>query len=136
MVQPAEGAYRRCARVEDMSRLSLNQWTVRNWGVRAAVDGCARHGIEAFTDRNPLAWPSFATFDDVTGFPPTVISVNECDPLRDEGINFYRLLLDSGVPARCRESLGTCHGTEVLPVVCPDISHATASDIATFASSL
>jgi sugar phosphate isomerase/epimerase len=33
--------------VEDMSRLSLNQWTVRNWGVRAAVDGCARHGIEA-----------------------------------------------------------------------------------------
>ena len=22
-----------------------------------------------------------------------MISVNECDPLRDEGINFYRLLL-------------------------------------------
>ena len=48
------------------------------------------YGIEAFDERNPLAWPSFATVDDVTGFPPTVINVNECDPLRDEGINFYR----------------------------------------------
>ena len=28
-------------------RLSLNQWTVRGWGVREAVDGCARHGIGA-----------------------------------------------------------------------------------------
>ena len=25
-----------------------------------------------------------------------MISVNECDPLRDEGINFYRLLLRAG----------------------------------------
>ena len=29
---------------------------------------------------------------DVAGLPRCVISVNECDPLRDEGINFYRLL--------------------------------------------
>ena len=55
------------------------------------------YGIEAFNERNPLAWPSFASVDDVTGFPPTVINVNECDPLRDEGINFYRLLLSAGV---------------------------------------
>ena len=31
----------------DMSRLALNQWTVRTWGLRDAVEGCARHGIEA-----------------------------------------------------------------------------------------
>jgi sugar phosphate isomerase/epimerase len=30
-----------------MSRLALNQWTVRTWGVRDTVEGCARHGIEA-----------------------------------------------------------------------------------------
>jgi sugar phosphate isomerase/epimerase len=29
------------------SRLALNQWTVRTWGVREAVEGCARHGIGA-----------------------------------------------------------------------------------------
>ena len=39
------------------------------------------YGIEAFNARNPLAWPSFATREDVEGLPPTVISVNECDPL-------------------------------------------------------
>ena len=71
------------------------------------------YGIEAFAEQNPLAWPSFAGVDDVSGFPRTVISVNECDPLRDEGINFYRSLLQAGVPARCRQAMGTMHGTEI-----------------------
>jgi sugar phosphate isomerase/epimerase len=30
-----------------MGRLSLNQWTTRNWTVPEAVAGCARHGIGA-----------------------------------------------------------------------------------------
>jgi acetyl esterase/lipase len=75
-----------------------------------------------------------ATTYDVRGLPPVVISVNECDPLRDEGIGFYRLLLESGVSARCRQVMGTVHGTEILPVICPDISRDTASDIANFAT--
>jgi acetyl esterase/lipase len=91
------------------------------------------YGIEAFEQRNPLAWPSFATAEDVSGFPPTVINVNECDPLRDEGINFYRLLLSAGVPARCRQMMGTMHGTEIFSIACPDISRDTARDIAGFA---
>jgi acetyl esterase/lipase len=68
----------------------------------------------------------------VAGLPPTVISVNECDPLRDEGIEFYRLLLRAGVPATCRQVMGTIHGAEILPAMCPDISRATASAIAEF----
>ena len=94
--------------------------------------GAVGYGIEAFTDRNPLAWPSFATVEDVQGLPPTVISVNECDPLRDEGINFYRLLLAAGVPARARQVMGTMHGTEIFTIVCPEISRDTARDIAAF----
>lgn len=90
------------------------------------------YGIDAFDAHDPLAWPSFATTDEVAGLPPVVISVNECDPLRDEGIEFYRRLLSSGVPTRCRQVMGTCHGIEILPVVCPDIARATAGDIATF----
>jgi acetyl esterase len=97
--------------------------------------GAVGYGIEAFTARNPLAWPSFATAEDVAGFPPTIISVNECDPLRDEGINFYRLLLRAGVPARCRQVMGTMHGTEVFTIVCPEISRDTARDLAAFCSS-
>jgi acetyl esterase len=97
--------------------------------------GAMGYGIEAFNERNPLAWPSFAGVDDVTGFPPTVINVNECDPLRDEGINFYRLLLEADVPARCRQMMGTMHGTEIFSIACPDITADTARDIAGFARS-
>jgi acetyl esterase len=95
--------------------------------------GAIGYGIEAYNERNPLAWPSFATVDDVRGFPPTVISVNECDPLRDEGINFYRLLLRAGVSARCRQVMGTMHGTEIFTIACPEISRDTARDLAAFA---
>jgi acetyl esterase len=94
--------------------------------------GAMGYGIEAFNRRDPLAWPSFAGVDDVSGFPPTVISVNECDPLRDEGINFYRLLLSANVPARCRQVMGTMHGTEIFVIACPDISRDTARDLAAF----
>jgi acetyl esterase len=90
------------------------------------------YGIEALQQQNPLAWPSFATAQDVEGLPPTVISVNECDPLRDEGIGFYRLLLHSGVSVRCRQVMGTIHATEIFAICCPDISRDTASDIANF----
>ncbi|HEY5105805.1 MAG TPA: alpha/beta hydrolase fold domain-containing protein [Caulobacteraceae bacterium] len=95
--------------------------------------GAMAYGIDAFEARNPLAWPGFATADDVRGLPLTVISVNECDPLRDEGINFYRLLIASGVAARCRQVMGTVHGTEIFAICCPDISRDTASDLANFA---
>jgi acetyl esterase/lipase len=68
----------------------------------------------------------------VRGLVPTVISVNECDPLCDEGINFYRLLMRAGVSASCRQVMGTIHAIEVFPIACPDISRETASSIAHF----
>jgi acetyl esterase len=94
--------------------------------------GAMGYGIEAFRAGDPLAWPSFATEADVRGLVPTVISVNECDPLRDEGIEFYRLLLRAGVPARCRQVMGTVHGSDILTSVCPEISRDTAATIARF----
>ena len=90
------------------------------------------YGIEALQQRNILAWPAFATEEDVQGFPPTVISVNECDPLRDEGIEFYRTLLRAGVPARCRQVMGTIHAAEIFQMACPDISRETAASLALF----
>ena len=94
--------------------------------------GAIAYGIDEFEARNPLAWPAFASVEDVAGLVPTVISVNECDPLRDEGIAFYRLLLRAGVPARCRQVMGTIHGTEIFALACPDISRETAASIAQF----
>jgi len=95
-------------------------------------NGAMAYGIEELEKRNPLAWPGFATGADVKGFPPTMISVNECDPLRDEGIEFYRLLLTEGVQANCRQVMGTAHGTEIFPIACPEISRETARSIVAF----
>ena len=94
--------------------------------------GAMAYGIEHYENGNPLAWPSFATEEDLRGLVPTVISVNECDPLRDEGIEFYRNLLKAGVPARCRQVMGTTHGIEIFASACPDISRETAASIAMF----
>ena len=80
-----------------------------------------------------MAWPSFATDADVHGLAPTFISVNEADPLRDEGIEFYRLLLRAGVSAQCRVVMGTSHGMDVFAAVLPDVAAQTAASIAVFA---
>ncbi|WP_417593253.1 alpha/beta hydrolase fold domain-containing protein [Parasphingorhabdus sp.] len=91
------------------------------------------YGIEAFRDCNPLAWPRFATGEDVENFPKTMIRVHECDPLRDEGIAFYRLLAANGVQATCQQIMGTVHAIEVFPACCPDLSRDAARSIAGFA---
>ena len=133
------GLYALCPYIAGKWPLPENPSSTENNGIFLDLhnnNGAMGSGIEAFNERNPLAWPSFATEDDVRGFPPTVISVNECDPLRDEGINFFRLLLRAGVAARGRTVLGTTHGIEVMPIACPDITEAAASDIIAFLTSL
>jgi acetyl esterase/lipase len=94
--------------------------------------GAMAYGIQELERKNPLAWPGFASEQDVRGLVPTIVSVNECDPLRDEGIEFYRLLLRAGVPAQCRQVMGTVHGTEIFAMVCPEVSRETAASIARF----
>jgi acetyl esterase len=130
-----KGMYALCPYIAGEWPLAKNPSSIENNGILLDLHNnrpMMGYGIEQFREGNPLAWPGFATVADVTGFPPTVISVNECDPLRDEGINFYRLLLSAGVRARCRQVMGTVHGTEILIAVCPDISWDTANDLVNF----
>ncbi|MEO8443871.1 MAG: hypothetical protein ABI567_02565 [Gammaproteobacteria bacterium] len=68
--------------------------------------------LDLHNNRGTMAY-GFAAFD-------------QRDPLRDEGVDFYRLLIPNGQPARCRQVMGTIHGTEVSPMCCPDISRDTA----------
>jgi acetyl esterase len=130
-----KGLYAMCPYLAGQWPASDSPSSVENNGIFLDLHnnhGAIGYGIEAFNARDPLAWPGFAGEPDVQGLPNVVISVNECDPLRDEGVNFYRLLLRAGVPARCRQMMGTIHATEVFPALCPDISRDTARDMAAF----
>ncbi len=86
---------------------------------------------------NPLCWPYFATEDLVRGLPPHVIAVNELDPLRDEGIAYYRLLQRAGVSVVGKINLGITHGADMaLRQAIPDVYRASIRDIHAFAQSI
>jgi acetyl esterase/lipase len=86
---------------------------------------------------DPLAWPYHATVDDVSGLPPHVISVNELDPLRDEGLAYHRKLVAAGVSSVGRVVAGTCHAGDVIFAgALPDVYAASRRDLVGFARSL
>jgi acetyl esterase len=86
---------------------------------------------------NPLAWPYHAGVEDLQGLPPHVISVNELDPLRDEGLVFFRNLLAAGTSATARLIPGTHHAGDMsFPDIAPEHFHETQRSIVHFAQSL
>ncbi len=95
--------------------------------------GAIAYGHRGARATTPLPGPASRPRTTSAASSRSMISVNECDPLRDEGIDFYRLLLRAGVRARCRQVMGAVHGAETYPVLCPDISRDTAVSIADFA---
>jgi acetyl esterase/lipase len=132
-IDRVKGLYALCPYVAGIWPDERYPSSTENNGILIGVSsdwGRLSYGPDAWDRRDPLAWPGFATEDDVKGLPPTVISVNECDPLRDEGVAFYRLLNRAGVQARCRMLMGTCHAIEIFPPVAPEISISTAREIA------
>jgi len=87
--------------------------------------------------KNPLAWPMMATEEDVKGMKPVVISVNEMDPLKDQGLEFYRKLLKAGVKAQATIVGGTMHSVDVCsPYDAPAHFDSTTNAIKSFAAGL
>jgi acetyl esterase len=81
-------------------------------------------------------WAGVATDAELTGLPPHTISVNELDPLRDEGLLYYRRLLHAGVSAVGRVIAGTCHAGDVLSSAMPDVYAASLRDVSGFAKNI
>jgi acetyl esterase/lipase len=86
---------------------------------------------------NPECWPYAAAVDDLRGMPPHVISVNELDPLRDEGLSYYHRLAAAGVSVTARTVNGTCHAGDLLFAgALPETHAATLRDVKGFADTL
>jgi acetyl esterase/lipase len=85
---------------------------------------------------DPARWPGDATEANLNGMPPHVISVNELDPFRDEGLVYYRRLVQAGVPTVGRIVAGTCHAGDMLCAGMPDVYGASLRDVSGFAKSL
>jgi acetyl esterase len=94
----------------------------------ALYDPLAAHATDA------LCWPYHAGDAELVGLPPHVISVNELDPLRDEGQGYQRRLVRNGVSAVGRVVAGTVHAGDVFfRAAMPDVYAATVRDICGFA---
>lgn len=87
--------------------------------------------------RDATCFAGQATDDELSGLPPHVISVNEIDPLRDEGLLYYRRLVRAGVPAVGRIVAGTAHACDLLVGgYLPEVFAASIRDVSGFAHSL
>ena len=87
--------------------------------------------------QDATCYAGWATDEELSGLPPHVISVNEMDPLRDEGLLYYRRLVRAGVPAVGRMVAGTCHGCDLLlGGYMPEVFQASIRDVSGFAKSL
>lgn len=86
---------------------------------------------------NPLAWPLQATVAELKGLPPHAISVNELDPLRDEGLAYYRKLVAAGVSATARTINGTTHGADQgMADAIPEVFRASVEAVSGFVKSI
>jgi acetyl esterase len=87
--------------------------------------------------RNPLAWPYWASSDELVGLPPHYIAVNDLDPLLDEGKAYYYKLLQAGVQAELRTVHGTLHALDTtMADTLQHIFKSTMNSIVAFAKEL
>ncbi|MBC3194945.1 alpha/beta hydrolase fold domain-containing protein [Pseudonocardia sp. C8] len=86
---------------------------------------------------DPTCWPLAARPDDLAGLPPHVVTCNELDPLRDEGLAYHRKLLAAGVLSVGRINPGLCHVGELLfRQAMPEVYAAAVRDVVGFARSV
>lgn len=136
-----DGVYAQCPYISNEYHSTTNNLPslIENDGyfLNVADMGIMASTYDGKDSTNPLAWPLYATNDDLKGLPPHVILVNELDPLRDEGILYFRKLLKAGVIASSKTLNGTVHAGDMIFIKdTPKIYKSTIEDINNFANSL
>ena len=118
-------------KVAELPSMIENNGYLLDLGGMAAM---ASYYTEAKDVTNPLAWPYYASEKDLKGLPPHILLMDELDPLRDEGIAFFRKLAAAGVAVSASVTLGTTHGSSVMfRAALPQLNEGTVASIAAFA---
>ncbi|GAA2411343.1 alpha/beta hydrolase [Actinomadura vinacea] len=93
---------------------SMKTFTTTPVWTRAAAELSWAHYLGSDRDEvPPYAVPARA--ETLAGLPPTYIGLAELDPLRDEGLDFARRLLHSGVSVELHLFPGTFHRSSTVP---------------------
>jgi len=92
---------------------------------------------DGIDSKNPIAWPYHADNNMLEGLPPHAITVNELDPLRDEGLAYSDKLKKAGISVSAKIIKGTVHAAEnIFPNDIPEIHNQAIEDIKNFSYSL
>ena len=92
---------------------------------------------DGINSKNPIAWPYHADSSMLEGLPPHAITVNELDPLRDEGLAYSEKLKKAGISVSSKIIQGTVHAAEnIFPLDISGIHNQAIQDIKNFSYSL
>jgi acetyl esterase len=123
-------------------QLLINPCTERDFETKSYLEyasgyGLSREGMMWYWEqylqgenhnRDPYACPSTAS--DFSNLPTAIVLTAECDPLKDDGVKYERLLRESGVHTYYKEYGGMIHGFATWGAVTPKareaISHCAA----------
>ncbi|MDT2006248.1 alpha/beta hydrolase [Rhodococcus opacus] len=112
-------------------RSQVGNFAEQKWGISLSLVN-SRNALLSWqhylAGRTPDEYTTPSRRTDLSGLPPTYLTVNELDPLRDQGIDYARRLLAAGVHVELHCWPGAFHGFRMFDT---DLTRRTrASDLA------
>ena len=136
-----DGVYAQCPYISNLygkGNKELKSLTENDtYFLRGDMMGLMASLYDGIDSKNPIAWPYYANNNMLEGLPPHAITVNELDPLRDEGLAYADKLKKVGINVSTKIIMGTVHAAEnIFPNDIPEIHNQAIEDIKRFSYSL
>tara|TARA_B100001059_G_scaffold98848_1_gene98493 strand:- start:1539 stop:2663 length:1125 start_codon:yes stop_codon:yes gene_type:complete len=136
-----DGVYAQCPYISNLygkGNTELKSLTENDtYFLRVDMLGLMASIYDGIDSKNPNAWPYHADASMLEGLPPHTITVNELDPLRDEGLAYSEKLKKAGISISTKIIKGTVHAAEnIFPLEIPEIHNQAIQDIRNFSYSL
>ena len=141
IVNYIDGVYAQCPYISNLygkGNKELKSLTENDtYFLRGDMLGLMASLYDGVDSKNPIAWPYHADNSMLEDLPPHAITVNELDPLRDEGLAYSEKLKKAGVSVSAKIIMGTVHAAEnIFPLEIPGIHNQAIEDIKNFSYNL